>query len=1000
MSCPLTASAQSQFDVWDTDTGLPQNSVQAILQTRDGYLWFTTFDGLVRFDGAQFTVFNSGNSPGLKSNRFTVLCEDRDGVLWAGTEDAGLARYADGVFTGYAVADGLPANRVLQIQNDPGPRGHLLVRTSAGIIRWPEKEPLPTHTYEDDPLTRFRYVDRDGVVWSYGGSNLHKTEDGVETVYTTADGLTSARITSLFGAREGSLWIATRDAGVQRLKDGVFRTYTKRDGLPDWVQTFYEDRGGHLWMGTADEGLVRLSHAHDDGRYNAAATGERVSRYTTAQGLSGNSIRSIYEDSEGSLWVGTAASGLNRLRRQIITTYTQRDGLGSDNVYPIYQDRAGNVWMGTWPRGLSVYRDGKFTHYTREDGLPVGNLVTALAEDREGRLWVGGYSGACWFEDGKFNAFPQKLALQGGGITAILQDRAGGFWFGTEAAGLYRFSNGALSQLTTRDGLPSNNLHAIIEDRDGNIWVGTYGGLVKFAGDSFTVLTTKDGLAGDRVRSLDEDGDGAIWIGTYDSGLSRYKDGRMTSFTPREGLFNGGVFQILEDGRDNLWLTCNLGIYRVSRRELNDFAEGKVRTITSVPYGKPDGMLNVECNGGTQPAGIRARDGRLWFPTQAGVAVVDPGAVMTNSAPPPVVIESALVDREAKDLRRPLRIEPGQTQLEIHYTGLSFIKPERVRFRYRLAGVDRDWVEAGDRRTAYYSYLPPGTYIFTVVAANSDGVWDTRGRSLQLVVLPPFWRTWWFIALAVLSVAGSAALLYTRRVSLLKRAHGARQAAQEAFTRQLIESQESERKRIAGELHDGLGQSLILIKNHALVGLDIPESEGIARGEFREISEATSQAINEIKEIAYDLRPYQLDRLGLTKALAALLKKVSASSAVEFSADIDRLDGVFSKESEIHLYRIVQESLNNIIKHSGAERASVLIKRDGRGLHVRIEDNGRGFNPAADDAGEADSQRGFGLVGISERAHMLGGEYAIHSTPGAGTVVTLRLNSQENRHGR
>lgn len=975
--------------------GLPQNSVQAILQTRDGYLWFTTFDGLVRFDGARFTVFNTGNSSGLKSNRFTTLFEDRDGALWAGTEDAGLARYADGVFTSYTTADGLPADRVMQIENDPGARGQLLVRTSMGVIRWPGKQLLPARAFNDDPLTRFRYVDRDGVVWSYGGINLYRNQNGVETVYTTKDGLTGAHITSLFGDREGYLWIGTRDAGVQRLKDGVFKSYTSRDGLPDWVQTFYEDRAGSLWMGTANEGLARLNYAHDDGRHDAAPAGERVSRYTTAHGLSGNSVKSVYEDSEGSLWVGTAANGLNRLRRQIITAYTRQDGLGADNVYPIYQDYAGNVWLGTWPRGLTVYRDGKFTNYTKDDGLSAGNLVTALAEDREGRLWVGGHAGACWFKDGRFNAFPEKLELRGGGITAIYQDRAGGFWFATEAAGLYRFNNGKLSQLTTRDGLPSDSLRAIVEDRDGNIWVGTYGGLVKFRNDSFSVLTTKDGLAGNRVRSLYEDGDGVLWVGTYDSGLSRYKDGRLTSFTPRDGLFNGGVFQILEDERANLWLTCNLGIYRVSRRELNDFAEGRTRTITSVPYGKADGMLSVECNGGTQPAGMRARDGKLWFPTQAGVALVNPGALTINAAPPPVIIESALVDREAKDLRRPLRIEPGHTQLEIHYTGLSFIKPDKLRFRYRLAGVDEDWVEAGNRRAAYYSHLPPGTYTFTVVAANSDGVWNAQGRSLQLVVSPPFWRTWWFIALAALSIAGSAALIYTRRVSQLKKAHAARQAQHEAFTRQLIESQEGERKRIAGELHDGLGQSLILIKNHALVGLDASEGEGGARGKFRDISEATSQAINEIKEIAYDLRPYQLDRLGLTKALAALLRKVSASSPVEFTADIDPLDGAFSKDAEIHLYRIVQESLNNIIKHSGAGRASVVVKKEGRVVRVRIEDNGRGFSPTANVVGEAESRRGFGLIGISERAHILRGEYAVRSSPGQGTAVTLRLNTQE-----
>jgi signal transduction histidine kinase/ligand-binding sensor domain-containing protein len=992
ISSVLTVPAQSQFDIWNTDTGLPQNTIQDIHQTRDGYLWVATSDGLVRFDGAQFTVFNSGNSPGLKSNRFTTLFEDQEAVLWIGTEDAGLAKYEGGRFTTYTVADGLLANRVWRIFADPLGKGQLLIMTAAGVMRWPDKMPLP-HAPAGRGASGFRLL-QDGSVWSNDSSHLYRVKDGVETAYALGDGSLSAGVTAVYQDAAGSVWIATGDARVRRLKGGRFKSYTAKDGLPESkVTIFYEDRVGRLWMGTDSAGLVRISHSNDDTSYEAAPPNERVRVYTTAQGLPSNTIRAIYQDAEGSIWVGTFASGMGRLRKQIITTYSERDGLGGDNVYPIFQDSAGNVWIGSWGAGLTVYRDGASTRYPLQSGLPCGNLVTALAEDREGRVWVGTYDGACWFKDGKFNAFTEKLDLKGGGLDAIFQDSRGRFWFGTELAGLYRYHDGALSHFTSGDELPSDSVRAIIEDRQGNIWIATYGGLVRFKDEGFTVYTTRDGLASDRLRSLYLDAQDTLWIGTYDGGLSRYKEGRFTSYTTRDGLFNGGAFQILEDDRENLWISCNLGIYRLSKRELNDFADGKIQTITSVVYGKQDGMLNVECNGGTQPAGTRTRDGRLWFPTQQGAAVIDPRDIQPNPVPPPVVIESALVDRAARDLRQPLRLEPGQTNLEIHYTGLSFIKPERVRFRYRLEGVDKEWIEAGNRRVAYYSHLRPGTYTFTVVAANSDGVWNTVGRQLTVVVIPPFWQRWWFIAFVLLAVAGLAALFYLNRARRWRRAR----EAQEAFSKQLIESQEQERQRIAAELHDSLGQNLLIIKNRALFGALKPEDREAAKAQFDEISTSATRAIEEVREIAYDLRPYHLDRLGLTTTIKAMVQKVAAASEIDFSTHLDSIDGLLTPEAEITLYRVLQEGVSNVVRHSKATRARVEVRRRGRKVVITVWDNGQGLGQGV--AAAEPGRGGFGLVGISERVRILGGTHTIRSSPGQGTTIVINLELPDGSTG-
>jgi hypothetical protein len=448
--------------------------------------------------------------------------------------------------------------------------------------------------------------------------------------------------------------------------------------------------------------------------------------------------------------------------------------------------------------------------------------------------------------------------------------------------------------LTVQDGLATNDVRAIVESATGEIWIGGYGGLTRLKGGQFTVWTERDGLPSDNIRTIYEDKDRVIWIGTYDGGLGRLKDGKFTRYRESNGLFNNGVFQILEDGRGNFWMSCNKGIYRVSKQELNNFAEGKLATIASVAYGKSDGMLNVECNGGMWPAGIRAQDGKLWFPTQDGVAVVDPPTVRINLRPPPVVIESAFVDRSPVAIDGLLRVPPGKENLEIEYTALSFVHSQQIRFRYKMEGLDSSWIDAGARRTAYYSHLPPGTYQFHVIARNSDGVWNTEGRILAVKIIAPFYRTWWFATLVVLTLLALVLIAVRYRIAQLKRA----QALQKAFSQQLIASQESERQRIAAELHDGLGQRLVVINNLALFSMRAKEKAGRAAEDgsaLKEISEETSLAIQETREISYNLRPFQLDRLGLTKAIEGILRSAKSAFGLSVTSELDNIDDVFCR---------------------------------------------------------------------------------------------------------
>ena len=966
MAAAAGAPAEYHFSVWTADDGLPQNSVYAILQTRDGYLWFTTLDGLVRFDGVSFTTFSKSNVKELKSNRFNSLLEDSRGDLWIGTEDGGLNRYHAGQFFTYTTQDGLPRNAITGLLKDG--EGFPVVVTAGGLVRWQGNGfvSFPVASSLGYQLSRGAFATSGGGVFWYADDRALKQFSSGQL--TSVQDYRGSPVFALYADSQHNIWLGTIDAGLVKFKDGVFTSFGVKDGLPSpYVTSIVEDRDHNLWVGTR-AGLCLFREG-------------RCTNYATTSGMSGDSIRSIYEDREGNLWVGTDNRGINRLTRQAVTFYTTKDGLLSDIVYPITQDHQGAIWIGGRDGSVTRYQDGVFAAAVRASGEPFDS-TTALAEDREGRLWIGKIAGIYFLKDGKLNEFDPGVRLDSVIVRAIHEDRAGTIWFAT-SAGLLKYHDGSVTLLTAQDGLAGNDVEALMEDRQGRLWIGTYGGLSLYQNGVFSTFTEKDGLPSDHLRSLYEDPDGVLWIGTYDGGLARFKDGHFTRYTVNEGLYNNGVFAILGDEKDFLWMSSNRGIYRVRRQQLNDYAEGKTTQINSIAYGKQDGLLNIECNGGRQPAGYKMNDGKLWFPTQAGVAVIDPAGVSINPQPPRVVIEECLLQRNNVDCRQTIEIRPGQDNFEIHYTGLSFIKPEQVRFKYKLEGLDGDWIEAGTRRVAYLSHLPPGKYTFKVIAANSDGVWNTEGAALNLVVVPPFWRTWWFLSLMALTITGLAVTAYQYRVRQLRAAH----AVQEAFSRQLIESQEQERKRIAGELHDGLGQNLLIIKNRALLGLTTSEQPAATQQQFDTITASASQALEELREIAYNLRPYHLDRLGLTSTIEAMLEKVAAATEIRFTVTVAAIDELLSKADEINVYRIVQECVSNIVKHSGATEALVAISKDGDALLIHIEDNGQGFVP--DDNGSR--RRGFGLTGISERTKMLKGTYKISSAPKQGTRITIRI---------
>ncbi len=966
-----TIYSQYRFDSWNTEDGLPQNTIYAITQTRDGYLWFTTFDGLVRFDGVRFTVFDKSNTPGIKSNRFTSIYEDTGGTLWIGTEYGGLVRYASGEFK--TLSDGLPSNIVRQIQQDE--KGNLVVATDGGIVCLQPDDRFESCVSSASPRDFRVYWSKSGARWTFDKNGLDKIKNGNSIHYPIQWAENAVDAMEFFEDGQGDLWFGANEMVLYRITDDGIIRYS-RDGARVEKGAVTIDSVGVVTGGDSD-GNIWFSQRGDRGVVVFNPQTNNFKQFTTADGLSSNAVRLFFRDREGILWIGTNNRGINRVTKQFIRTFSDKDGLKSNNVYPVLEDGAGNVWVGE-DKALNKIKDGVVTNYEE-----LGS-AQSLYEDREGRLWVGLIDRIGYFKDGNFTEITARVGKYP--YVAIFQDRTGCIWFGTDY-GLIRFENEKITRYTVKEGLPNDAIKVIHEDRNGTLWIGTYGGLVQIKDGKFITFTEADGLVSNRVRTITEDADGTFWIGTYDGGISRFRDGKFFNYTTANGLFNNGAFSILEDSRGNFWISSNRGIYRVSKQQLNDFADGKIPAVTSIAYGTQDGMLNTECNGGRQPAGVKTRDGRLWFPTQQGVVVVNPEAVPFNPTAPPVVIESVKIDNKDVSVNdSTIEMQPGQANLEIVYTGLSLIKSDQVRFKYKLAGLDDEWIDAGTRRTAYYSYLPPGSYTFTVIAANSDGVWNTEGKQVRVRVVPPFYRTWWFISLLAFSIIALALTGYKMRTSQLKQ----EKKRQEAFSRRLIDLQEAERKRIAGELHDSLSQNLVVIKNRAWMSLQEPDNQRHAMEQMEEIADAAEQSLFEVREISYNLRPFQIDRLGLTAAIEALTKKADTQE-LRIRSRLDNIDGLLSPEMEINLYRIIQECINNIIKHSAAAEAVIKIERSEGDIEITIQDDGKGFDAAAKRAGESNNGSGFGLIGITERARILGCVPVIESAAGRGTKIFLKI---------
>ncbi len=783
---------QYRFDTWTTDNGLPQNGVREITQTPNGYLWFTTFDGLVRFDGVKFTVFNKSNTKGIINNRFTGLFSDKDGTLYATTmEDGILTIYRNGEFSSMTSAE-VPGHYIQKIAPDANGELRFLVedddRKSKSWYFLRDGKFIFDETQEKyNGVIVFQ--SKSGATWTITQTEVVELRGTEKTVYPLNLGNINFR-PNLFEDSAGNLWIGGNS--VHRLKRGEIENFDESKGFVSnsIYHSFFEEKDGSIWFasgGGSSSGIGLIQYK--DGK---------ISIWGSEQGLPNTSISYLFRDREGTIWMA-GNKGLSRLRKEVIHGYGTKDGIENAEVYPLLLDRKNNIWLGT-NRGLSIYRNGNFETLDLEtegkdlqlDATWRKNRmsVQSLFEDVNGKIWIGLNGSIFITENGKATQLENS---HGHHVFAIKSDRTGNVWVATNKGLLLYRDYKFVRNYSVRDGLPNEFMTFIFEDSKGNLWFGGLGGLSEFEDGKFTNYTTSEGLAGNYVRTIYEDAEGVFWIGTYDEGMSRFAGGKFTSYNAQNGLYNNGVFAIQEDRRGNFWISSNRGIYRVKRSELNDLANGKISKINSVGYGKEDGMLSTECNGGRQPATITDSEGRFWFPTQEGVVVVDAESEDSNPLQPSLIIEDVTIEREKVNFTDGIKIEPDQRNIEINFTGISLIKSDQIKFKYKLEGHDADWIDAGTRRTAFYSYLPPGKYNFRVIAANSEGVWNEAGTEIKLNMMPYLYQTKLFIVLCALGVA--IAVLIAWKISIYQL------EAREKKLTNLVSARTEELKKANDELH-------------------------------------------------------------------------------------------------------------------------------------------------------------------------------------------------------
>jgi ligand-binding sensor domain-containing protein/signal transduction histidine kinase len=1018
-TAPLSMSDEFTGFNFGKQHGLPDDDVRDILQTRDGSLWILTQQGLARFDGTGFTVFDRANSPEFQSDDPRVLAEDSQGDLWIGGKNL-LLRMSGNSLQRVTIAGSDKIGQAYRICADPG--GLVWIGGESTVARVTEKGVTifgPESGLYTGGHVQALQVDHAGKLFA-GTFNGLFCFDGQRQRFERADPQPHSEdepiaALALHAVPRGDLWgmfdrlnnsrtFYLQQPWVQMRRDEAWVT-PANGGATNFAIGYgllfiLEDRRGNVWLPAEQNQLHRLR-------------GDQLESLKLAFPRSPDLATCLREDHEGSLWMGTLSSGLWRWQPRCIKSYSVADGLPHENVWALCEGAGGAIWVGT-DGGLSRFADGHWESWKTEQGLSRNN-IRALAVDREGTVWIGTGEGLNSWRDGAFTQVPMPGDWFEAKIRVILPTRDGALWV-AGAAGLHRLAGGQRTRFTTAEGLANNDVRALLEDSAGRLWVGTFGGgLQCYEHGRFITYSTTNGLASGFVWALHQDIEGALWIGT-EAGLCRLRDGRIATFGKAQGLPDNLVNFILEDDLGQLWISHDHGIYRVRRAALNEVAEGRTNAVRCVSYTKADGLPSEETNGQkSYPSACKARDGRLWFATTKGVAVMDPKLHHEEQTPPPVVIERFRVTGDlvfTRDPQEPLSFErrlttntlsgraakssgasegktlqlpPGSGRvIEFAFTANTFVSADRARFKYRLLGLDEKWVDAGARRQALFTNLKPGNYRFQVLAANHHGVWNETGATCAFFIAPFFHETWWFYSLcgglSVLAMVSLVAwrLRESRRLYRLER----------------LAAVATERSRIAQDLHDGLGADLTRLST--LADLASGASDRASRDQLRKLAQSSREATRGLKDLIWMANPDNdtlesfLDRL--CQNAEDYLRDAQIVCRFDLAPDLPPLS--LSLDQRRNLLLVAREALNNLVKHSGAAEVSIAAWRRAGYLELAIQDNGRGFNPGDIRSGA------MGLGGMRRRIESLGGHFQVESSPGAGTRVVVQIRWQATDHAK
>jgi signal transduction histidine kinase/ligand-binding sensor domain-containing protein len=1014
---PRTGLGQYTKQVWTTENGLPQNSVHAVLQTSDGFLWLATESGVARFDGYQFQVFDGDSVPGLPGNDVRCLAEDRSGGLWVGTA-SGLTRMKDGKFQTFTVSDGLPSDGVRSMLATRD--GTLWVLTAGGLaaIQVESNTGKPSvHTFsEKDGLSSAGVI---GIAETGSGALWVGTTNGLDQIVNMRvehgpRGTSGVPIDALVSDGPNGLLMITRD-GLQRLAGGALTLLAKRASLPagavrqllgtsngvfvagknsvtliqskvtvtfaaghdlpgTQIETMMEDRLGAVWIGT-NAGLARWWQG-------------KLEQFGGSAELATTAVLSIHEDREGDLWVGTETNGAEMLRDPFYKIIGPSQGL-PDQAATSVVEVGGNLWIGTDGGGLTRIRVtarnagsgvGDAAHtYNSKSGL-ASDTVLALApgvrnsEDsaRQGDLWVGTPDGLNQLHQGRWTGYTSADGFADDLVRSLMVARDGAVWAGTRR-GVTRWKDGSATTWKTANGLGSDLVGAMLEDAAGDLWIGTLGGLSRVHEGRVRNYTTADGLPSNTITALEAGAGGALWIGTKSQGLARWDGSVFFSFTSADTLPHE-IYAIVEDEGGALWLSSSHGIYKIAIADLDAFRAGRVRVIPAVHYGTADGLPSFDGASTGHPSAWRMADGQICFATRRGVLIIDPSRFDGPEMAPRVVLEQITMDDRKMTPTEFVSVPPGPSHFSFSYAGISLAAPQRVQYRYMLTGFDPDWVEAGTRRTAFYTNLPPGRYRFRVTARNAGGTWSAPGAEVWFELQPHYYQTVWFRVLLIVFITALIFGFYRLRMRSLREGFNAVAA---------------ERNRIAREIHDTLAQGFVAISVRLEVMSQMLRIDRIdkCREQLDETRGMVKESLTEARRSIWNLRTEGADAQTLPARLARFVQE-AGSSGTDAQLQTTGSYRPLERRVEDELQRIAQEAFINALRHSGGKTIRLRLDYAEDRALIEVADDGCGFDVSQ---AASNGQGHFGLIGIRERAQQIGAAVMLESKPGHGTTVRVEM---------